>query len=164
MYKRKAIIFDIDGTLANNEHRQHFLIEETKNWEEFFCNMSKDSPIEPIRTVCASLIANREMVRSIGCDSTFDVIFCTGRPSNYRGATMSWLKRYIFPNYHINDIPLYMRTAGDKRPDDVVKEELLERIRKDGYEPFLVFDDRQRVVDMWRRNGIQCCQVAPGDF
>ena len=65
MYKRKAIIFDIDGTLANNEHRQHFLIEETKNWEEFFRNMSKDSPIEPIRTVCASLIANREMVRSL---------------------------------------------------------------------------------------------------
>ena len=41
---------------------------------------------------------------------------------------------------------------------------LKERIRKDGYEPFLVFDDRQRVVDMWRRNGIQCCQVAPGDY
>lgn len=77
---------------------------------------------------------------------------------------MRWLKRYIFPNDHINDIPLYMRTAGDKRPDDVVKEELLAKIRADGYEPFLVFDDRQRVVDMWRRNGIQCCQVAPGDF
>lgn len=120
------------------------------------------SEIEPFP--CASLIANRAMVQSIGFDSSFDVIFCSGRPSNYRGATMSWLKRYIYPSDYIDDIPLYMRTAGDRRPDDVVKEELLERIRKDGYEPFLVFDDRQRVVDMWRRNGIQCCQVAPGDF
>ena len=42
MYKRKAIIFDIDGTLANNENRQHFLVEQTKNWEEFFSNMRKE--------------------------------------------------------------------------------------------------------------------------
>ena len=59
---------------------------------------------------------------------------------------------------------LYMRKEGDFRPDAKVKEELLNQIRSDGYEPILAFEDRQRVVDMWRRNGIQCCQVAPGDY
>ena len=45
-----------------------------------------------------------------------------------------------------------------------MKEELLAQVKADGYEPILAFEDRERVVDMWRRNGIQCCQVAPGDF
>ena len=57
-----------------------------------------------------------------------------------------------------------MRKAGDYRPDAKVKEELLTQVKADGYEPILAFEDRERVVDMWRRNGIQCCQVAPGDF
>ena len=30
--------------------------------------------------------------------------------------------------------------------------------------PTLVFDDRDRVVAVWRKHGIRCCQVAPGDF
>ena len=29
---------------------------------------------------------------------------------------------------------------------------------------FCVVDDRQKVVDMWRENGLTCFQVAPGDF
>jgi len=27
-----------------------------------------------------------------------------------------------------------------------------------------VFDDRQKVVDMWRDMGLTCMQVAPGNF
>ena len=27
-----------------------------------------------------------------------------------------------------------------------------------------VYDDRQKVVDMWREEGLVCCQVAPGNF
>ena len=28
----------------------------------------------------------------------------------------------------------------------------------------MTVDDRQRVVDMWRAEGLTCLQVAPGDF
>lgn len=28
----------------------------------------------------------------------------------------------------------------------------------------MVFEDRARVVDMWRKRGVLCAQVAPGDF
>ena len=162
--KQQTIVFDIDGTLANNEHRLHFLVEETKDWESFYQNMGHDSPIEPLRTVCGALIAMKDMVRSIGADAKYDVIFCTTRPSNYRGVTIRWLKKYIIPNELNKDVVLYMRNAGDTRPDYVVKEELLAKMRADRYEPILVFEDRKSVVDMWRKNGIQCCQVAPGDF
>jgi hypothetical protein len=34
----------------------------------------------------------------------------------------------------------------------------------DGYEPIMVFDDRNQVVKMWRERGIVCAQVAEGDF
>ena len=28
----------------------------------------------------------------------------------------------------------------------------------------MVFDDRNQVVDMWRKSGLTCFQVADGDF
>jgi hypothetical protein len=68
----------------------------------------------------------------------------------------------------LNQISFYeqlrMRPVGDYRDDAVLKEQWLNEARVLGKAPDIVFDDRQRVVDMWRRNGITCCQVAPGDF
>ena len=29
---------------------------------------------------------------------------------------------------------------------------------------FCIFDDRDKVVKMWREEGLTCMQVAPGDF
>ena len=43
-------------------------------------------------------------------------------------------------------------------------EKLPAGLRADGLEPYVVFEDRKRCVDMWRRNGITCLQVAEGDF
>ena len=50
------------------------------------------------------------------------------------------------------------------RPDHQVKGELLDRLRADGWEPIMAFDDRNQVVRMWREKGIPCAQVADGDF
>ena len=54
--------------------------------------------------------------------------------------------------------------ANDRRADDIVKGELLARMRADHFKPGLAIDDRRRVVDMWRSEGIVCAQVAEGDF
>ena len=62
------------------------------------------------------------------------------------------------------DMPLYMRADGDFRSDDIIKAELLAKVRADGYEPIMAFDDRNQVVRMWRANGVPCAQVAEGDF
>lgn len=59
---------------------------------------------------------------------------------------------------------LRMRRAGDHRPDDIVKREILDQMRADGWRPVMAFDDRARVVKMWREAGIPCAQVAEGDF
>ena len=39
-----------------------------------------------------------------------------------------------------------------------------EKIKKDGYNPTVAFDDRDQVVNMWRKLGIICYQVREGKF
>ena len=57
-----------------------------------------------------------------------------------------------------------MRSDTDYRPDDELKEGYLEKMRRDGYNPTMAFDDRQSVVDMFRSKGLTVFQVAEGDF
>lgn len=75
-----------------------------------------------------------------------------------RTETEAWLAEYEIP-YAI----LRMRKDGDYRADDVVKGEWLDDLPH-MLRPVLAFDDRKRVVDMWRARGVKCCQVEPGDF
>jgi hypothetical protein len=73
--------------------------------------------------------------------------------------TKEWLKREVGVSE-----PLYMRDARDRRPDYIVKAELLDRLLADGYRPIMAFDDRDQVVKMWRAKGVPCAQVAEGKF
>jgi predicted ATPase len=59
---------------------------------------------------------------------------------------------------------LYMRPAKDHRSDDIIKVELLQQIRSEFGNPHLWFDDRSRVVNAIRAEGVRVLQVAPGDF
>lgn len=154
--RQRAIIFDIDGTLADNSHRQHFIQQEPKDWQGFFDAMSEDKPIEETCFLCSSLAA----LLSMGVFGQYTIVFCSGRPDSHRQQTIEWINKHIF----FGENRIFMRKAGDHRPDEKVKEELLGQMREDGLEPFMVFDDRKRVVEMWRRNGLRCLQVAPGDF
>jgi hypothetical protein len=59
---------------------------------------------------------------------------------------------------------LFLRADDDFRSDDVFKKDVLDELINSGVKPDLVFDDRNSVVEMWRREGIPCFQVAEGDF
>lgn len=157
--KAKIFLVDLDGTLADNTHRQRFLnkelysgMSEDDRWEAFFSLCLLDSP----------KIATIETVKALFKEGHRPII-CTGRPERYREASKMWA------DYH--DIPyvgFYMRSDDDRRPDHEVKKDMLEDIyRNSGYtkhDILLVLDDRQSVVDMWRSLGLTCFQVAPGDF
>jgi hypothetical protein len=88
------------------------------------------------------------------------LIFCSGRPERMRHATAEWLQEHL----GLTAQALYMRGDDDRRADDIVKRELLARMREDRFNPELAIDDRRRVVDMWRSEGLVCAQVAEGDF
>ena len=70
----------------------------------------------------------------------------------------------VYSGEYVFDYNLIMREKGDRRGDQITKKELYERYIKDNYNVLCVFDDRQKVVDMWREQGLLCCQVAKGDY
>lgn len=143
------IYCDIDGTLGDCSHRRHY-VEGTgkKDWKHFFSEMINDPVYEDIKFLIQLLYQKGHRI-----------VICTGRPADYRDLTEQWLAKHaIFYD------ALYMRPKGDYRADDIVKIELVDQMRLDGYDPKIAFDDRQRVVDALRVKGIRVLQVAPGDF
>lgn len=148
------VVFDLDGTLANLEHRLHLIQSKPKNWRAFNAGISQDKPIYQIILVARALFyaGNR-------------IIFASGREGTERtrNATRAWLYNYV--GGWTDKCSLFMRKPGDYRKDFVVKEEiLLNNIVPTFGMPDLVFDDRLQVVEMWRSYGIRVAQVAKGDF
>lgn len=79
------------------------------------------------------------------------------------------------PIPHMIDLARRLRATTPRRPcicarlaiiglTNLVKSDLLDQILADGFEPIMVFDDRNQVVEMWRSRGVPCAQVAAGDF
>lgn len=146
--KYKTYIFDIDNTIANNEKRIHFLHQEPKDWKSWHERCTEDTPYWEI----VDLI-------DMAMEADIRIVLCTGRDSFCRKDTEEWLLEH-----GIYYDKLYMRAEGDRRSDADVKRELLAEMRSEGFDPVLVFEDRDRVVQMWRDEGLRCLQVAPGNF
>lgn len=143
----KVFVFDVDGTLSNLEHRISHIQGSPKDWKTFNSLVEHDTPHEDIIWLSNVFAAHGR------------IIICTGREEVYLEQTANWLEKH-----GMGFDAIYMRPAGDYRHDDIIKKELLEQIRKDYGEPYMWFDDRSRVVDAIREEGIRVLQVAPGDF
>ena len=148
----KVVIFDLDGTLALIDKRRAkaALPNGKMNWKEFFApeNIQLDEPNWPV-------IESFKAMQNAG----FTVGIFSGRDDISRKETIDWLTQHgIDPNF------LKMRRNGSFVPDDKLKKLWLDDVLKLGHEVMCVFDDRDKVVKMWRDNGIACFQVAPGEF
>lgn len=151
--KRKAIIVDVDGTLALRTNRSPFDYEKAcgDNAEFRMCRIIK------------SLIESDDM---------YEVFFLTGREDigECRRITAEWIHNHVYRKQgHNGFLPkdnwtLLMRSEGDHRSDEVVKKEIWEEKIKPWYDVVAVFDDRDRVVKMWREQGLLCLQPYYGDF
>lgn len=155
-------IFDLDGTLALIEHRRHFVEGAKKDWPAFFAACVDDQPNLPVINTLKSL-------RKAGAE----IWVWSGRSDEVRAETEEWLHKYkIF-----RSVPLFswdpfrdadtfrMRQADDHQPDHFLKAMWLSNVEPPEYKRIAgVFDDRDRLVAMWRDAGLTCFQVAPGDF
>lgn len=141
----RAIIVDIDGTLCNLEHRLHHISNKPKNWQKFYESMHLDKPKEDVISIIRTL------------DAYYTVLFLTGRPEKYRAQTLNWLKNNVL-NY-VEDSELFMRQTNDSRQDNIIKKEIYEKQIAPKYEVTAIFEDRTRVVDMWRKLKLTCFQV-----
>ena len=150
--KQLTVIFDLDGTLALIDKRRALAAKPDGkiNWKTFFApeNIALDEPNWPV-------IESFKAMKAAG----FIVGIFSGRDEISRQETMDWLAQHS-----IDPMFLRMRPKGSFTPDDVLKKTWLDEIVANGNQVMCVFDDRDKVVKMWRENGITCFQVAPGDF
>ena len=145
------ICFDIDGTLANIDHRLGYVRTKPKNWNAFEAGIPNDRVNEPVAKVFHSLHKGGN-----------SLIFASGRSELNRQATVDWLRKnkMWFGDYS----KLYMRKADDYRADDIVKDEIIDQIVADyGKLPDMWFDDRPRVVKAVRKRGIFVFDVYQGE-
>lgn len=146
-FKSDILIVDLDGTLCNIDHRLHYVKNGNKDWKNFFKEILNDTP----NKWCLDLVEK--------FNKQYSIIFCSGRSDNERKTTEDWLNTHLTHSYE-----LYMRNRQDYREDSIIKEIILDFEILTRYKPYFVIDDRQRVVDMWRKRGLVCLQCAPGDF
>jgi hypothetical protein len=132
-----AIIVDIDGTLATMSDRSPY------EWHR----VGEDAPVDAvIKAVRAAAYSN-------------EIIVMSGRDESCRSITENWLVQNLGVSFY-----LYMRPENDQRQDDIVKYELFNNNVRDKYHVNYVLDDRDQVVRMWRKLGLNCFQVNYGDF
>lgn len=146
--KQDAYICDLDGTLADIEHRRHYMTQEKKDWKNFFNEIPNDKLNLPVWKTVSFLRVY------------YPMIFVSGRPELYKEQTLNWLQneaKMVSPT-------LFMRPRNDYRSDDLIKEIILDFELIPRYNIIGVFDDRQRVVDMFRRRELTVFQVAEGNF
>ena len=179
---RDIVLCDIDGTIADLTHRREKLQQDCiecegqggfkvgvgicayvpcsacdargktkKDWYAFYQNVLEDTAIHLIINMIWAM-------RQRG----YQILIVSGRPIRFKGLevgkeTVEWLAKHNVPYDHI-----FMRQGDDAREDVIVKQEILDKLPKDRIA--YVFDDRDSVVAMWRRNGLTCLQVAEGAF
>ena len=142
------VIFDLDGTLANNEHRKYLVSKGNHNWDKFYEDCINDTPNMPVVMIYKILQEQ----------SDTKMVILSGRSEAVRKQTDEWLEdNQIF--YEI----MKMRPIGDNTPDEELKCKWLNELREEEI-ILCIFDDRKKVVDMWRKEGLCCFQVAEGDF
>jgi phosphoglycolate phosphatase-like HAD superfamily hydrolase len=179
------IIFDLDGTLANIDHRRHH-IDPTKrddvyyhelsdlkqmkgwyylddvsypksrvkfkpDWKKFFDDCHLDRPNDAVMKIFVHLAMKKN-----------DIEIWTGRPEKLRAVTEEWLDQFL--HVFMDKVRVKMRPDNDNTPDFELKEIWLRQEVEEGKEIEMVFEDRNRVVQMYRKLGIPCFQVDNGDY
>ena len=136
---QRAIICDLDGTLAILGKRSPYDYQK----------VNRDRLNEPVALV----------VRAMSSQG-YAILLFTGREISSEEKTKAWLARHAIPYS-----ALIMRAVGDYRKDAVVKREMYQRAVEGVYDVAFVLDDRDQVVDMWRKDlKLPCFQVNYGAF
>ena len=132
-----AVVIDLDGTLTSAWWREHHVTGGRRDWRSFFAGMTRDAPVRPLVDLLAWVASEAA------------VVLLTGRPEEHETVVRAWLTEH-----GVAHDELLMRPTGDRRPDTVVKRKRYRREIAPRYEVRLVVEDRPRVIEMWREEGL----------
>lgn len=176
------IIFDLDGTIADCEHRRHYVEDPCDRCNncyaalkagfcevDYQCAWCNHYPArwkqdwKAFYEACDQdkpILPTIELFQSLVYENHIrlarEVQIWSARCESVRDKTQNWLIEHVWGS---PSVTLKMRPEGDKTPDEVLKERWLdERINDMGNQAVsdieFVVDDRPKVVRMWRRRGI----------
>jgi beta-phosphoglucomutase-like phosphatase (HAD superfamily) len=137
----RAVIWDLDGTLADDRARAHFVEVERgrkRDWHSYFDAIEEDPPIAASMAILHAM--RRDGLR---------IVYLTGRPEYTREKTLLWLAANGLGEFDL----LLMRPDGDHRPAGEFKVDAVADLR-DRYEVVCAFEDRIDVADALRRRGV----------
>jgi hypothetical protein len=148
----KIVIADLDGTIALIEHRRHWLdsdqhpdLTSDERWRSFFAGCVDDEPNNPV-------INTLQALRDVG----YEIHIFSGRSDEVHRETVKWLENFDIPYQHLR-----MRHAGDFTPDEELKRQWITEY--DLAQIMCVFDDRPKVIRMWKELGLFVFNCGDGD-
>lgn len=136
---RDAVILDLDGTLVDTSGVEHLLEGEDRDFRAF----------QEAAVACPPNPAMVALAREQAAAGRA-VLVVSSREYIWLDPTLDWLVRHEVPHEGV-----YLRIVGDYRQDAVVKREILDDIVADGYRVLAAWDDKDRVTQMWREQGIE---------
>ena len=135
----KALVCDLDGTLA--------LIHDRDPFDATHCD--EDELNKPVASVLRCFFGNG-----------YQILLVSGREERFREPTIRFLEKHTIPCHY-----LWMRQNKDFRKDAIIKKEIFDTKIAGKYFIELILDDRNQVVEMWRKElHLPCFQVNYGNF
>ena len=144
------VILDLDGVISNATHRQFYLRGAFKDFRGFFTAATDDPPYATGLALAAS----------IADDHTVAIL--TARPNYMANGTREWLEA----NRVRHDLLIVRpgRGRGSRGLAADFKRHELSRLRAAGYEVAAAVDDDERIIEMYRSEGIFALYTHSGYY
>lgn len=146
MAKKKAIIVDIDGCLADSEISHMFEKEiASGKWEWFSNRLDTFEPFSWAKPFIQSLIHS---------PCGLDIIFLTARQVDYMQQTIRWLNKHLNVDASDQKVFMFMRPMGDKSGSAELKKNIYNSSIKKKWDVLFAIDDRPNIIEMWKSLGV----------
>jgi len=148
--KQRAIIFDLEGTLTDMQHREHLIPDKEQwgvcntNWDEFHSLFLADKVKLPVAMLYTWL------------RKAFPILIFTGKPESGRSDVEEWMHMINLQKPEL----MFMRKDNDERYSELVKRDMLYKSRYLDWDPMLAVDDHPECIEMFQRNHILTLQVG----
>ena len=137
---KPAILIDLDGTLAEVDHR-------TKDGKCDHTRIEDDEYNQAVREIIGKF------------QDTHNIILFTARDSKWRDATKAWCwKKFIIFD------KLLMKLPHHEGPNYLVKYQMYKEFIEGEYEVLFAIDDNNKVVEMFRDIGITTFQIRNTEY
>lgn len=143
-----VVIADLDSTLSNTTKRAHLAAPgsaEHADWVEYSRACVHDEPLAgPVAAIRALSLH-------------YPLFIVSGRNVEAYTETVTWLRRH-----DIHPEGLRLRAAGDIQDNGDYKVAFIEDLRRQGFDPIVMFEDQPHVADRVEAAGVPVVRVNPG--